>query len=143
MEEEARRYFREIAEQGGMIAAVENGYFRRQIADSAFAQQRAIDAGEKLVVGVNAFTQTDDSPIQILEIDPVIETAQIESLRAIKSRRSADGVAQALDQIRRDAAAGKNVLPALLEAADARATVQECMDALAGVLGRFRPATAW
>jgi methylmalonyl-CoA mutase N-terminal domain/subunit len=143
MEAEARRYFRAIAEQGGMIAAVENGYFRRQIADAAFAQQRAIDAGEKLIVGVNAFTQAEDPPIPILEIDPAIEKAQIESLRAFKNERSAEGAARALDRVRRDAAAGKNVMPALLEAANERVTVQECMDALAEVLGRFRPAAAW
>jgi methylmalonyl-CoA mutase N-terminal domain/subunit len=143
MEEEAGQYFRAIAEQGGMIAAVENGYFRRQIADAAFAQQRAIDAGEKLVVGVNAFTQSEEAAIPILEIDPAIETDQLESLRAIKRKRSAEGVATSLNHVRRDAAARKNLLPALLEAAEARATVQECMDAMAEVLGRFRPAAAW
>src|SRR5262249_29897901 len=84
MKEDAHAYFRPIENQGGMIAAIENGYFRRQIADAAFAQQRAIDAGEKLIVGVNAFEQTDERPIPILEIDPSIEAAQIESLRKTK-----------------------------------------------------------
>src|SRR6478735_4206355 len=66
MKDEAAGYFRAIHEQGGMIAAIDNGYFRRQIADAAFAQQRAIDAKEKLIVGVNAFTQAEDPPIPIL-----------------------------------------------------------------------------
>jgi methylmalonyl-CoA mutase N-terminal domain/subunit len=143
MEEEARKYFDAIKEQGGMIAAVENGYFRRQIADAAFAQQRAIDAGQKLIVGVNAFTQTEDESIPIMEMDATIESTQIDALRDIKFRRSAAGVSKALDRLRRDAEAGRNVMPALLETADARVTVQECMDALAEVLGRFRPAAAW
>jgi methylmalonyl-CoA mutase N-terminal domain/subunit len=143
MEEEARKYFRAIEGQGGMIAAVENGYFRRQIADAAFAQQRAIDAGEKLIVGMNAFTQAEDEPIPILEIDSSIETTQVESLRKIRSGRSGASVSKALDRLRADASAGRNVMPALLDAANERVTVQECMDSLAEVLGRFRPAATW
>jgi methylmalonyl-CoA mutase N-terminal domain/subunit len=143
MKEDAARYFRAIVEQGGMIAAIENGYFRRQIADAAFAQQRAIDTDEKLIVGVNAFTQAAEEPIPLLEIDPAIESSQIEGLRAIKSSRDASAVARSLDALRRAAESRENVMPALLEAADNRATVQECMEALADVLGRFRPAATW
>jgi methylmalonyl-CoA mutase N-terminal domain/subunit len=143
MKEEAAAYFQTIREQGGMIAAIENGYFRRQIADAAFAQQRAIDAGEKLIVGVNAFTQADDEPIPILEIDETIESTQFESLRAIKRGRDAGAVSRALDTVRGSAQSGANVMPALLDAAEKRVTVQECMDALAEVFGRFRPAATW
>src|SRR5438067_9546775 len=76
MKDEAHAYFRAIDQQGGMIAAVENGYFRREIAASAFAQQREIDRREKLVVGVNAFEQAGDEEIQILEIDSAVESGQ-------------------------------------------------------------------
>jgi methylmalonyl-CoA mutase N-terminal domain/subunit len=126
-----------------MIAAVDNGYFRRQIADAAFAQQQAIDAGEKLIVGVNAFEQSEGEPIPILEIDPSIERAQIESLRTTKVSRSANDVSSSLDALRRAATNGENVMPALMHAADRRVTVQECMDALADVFGRFRPSASW
>jgi methylmalonyl-CoA mutase N-terminal domain/subunit len=143
MKEKAIAYFRAIHEQGGMIAAIENGYFRRQIADAAFSQQRAIDAGDKLIVGVNAFKQTDDEQIPILEIDEMIERTQVDSLRTVKSGRDASAVARSLDALRQAAESGANVMPALLDAADNRATVQECMDALAEVLGRFRPAATW
>jgi methylmalonyl-CoA mutase N-terminal domain/subunit len=143
MKEDALAYFRAIDEQGGMIAAVENGYFRRQIADSAFAQQQAIDTGEKLIVGVNAFEQSNEEPIPILEIDPAIEPAQIESLRKTKANRNSAEVSSSLDALRRAAEEGDNVMPALLQAANCRATVQECMDALADVLGRFRPSASW
>jgi methylmalonyl-CoA mutase N-terminal domain/subunit len=143
MKEEALAYFRAIDEQGGMIAAVDNGYFRRQIADAAFAQQQAIDTGEKLIVGVNAFEQSNDEPIPILEIDPAIEPAQIESLRKIKANRNPGQVLSSLDALRRAAENGDNVMPALLQAADCRATVQECMDALADAFGRFRPSASW
>jgi len=143
MQHEARDYFRAIADQGGMIAAIENGYFRRQIADAAFAQQQAIDRGEKLIVGLNAFQQATDEPISILSIDSAIEADQLASLKKIKAERNADQVARALARLTGDAAAGKNVMPALLDAADHRVTVQECMDALADVFDRFRPSAAW
>jgi methylmalonyl-CoA mutase N-terminal domain/subunit len=143
MKDDAQAYFRAIDEQGGMIAAIENGYFRRQIADAAFAQQKAIDSGEKLIVGVNAFEQPDDQPLPIMEVDAEIESAQIESLRKIKAERSRANVSSSLDALRKAAAAGDNVMPALLQAADAHATVQECMDALADVFGRFRPSASW
>ena len=114
MKDDAHAYFRAIDEQGGMIAAIENGYFRRQIADAAFAQQKAIDANEKLIVGVNAFEQSDDEPIPIMEVDAAIESAQIESLRKIKAERSSADVSSSLDALRKAAAAGDNVMPALL-----------------------------
>lgn len=143
MQKEARSYFQAIHDQGGMIAAIENGYFRRQIADAAFAQQRAIDKKEKLVVGLNAFRQLTDEPIPIMEVDADIETTQVESLRRIKADRNAVEVTESLDRLRKYASAGKNVMPALLEAADKRVTVQECMNALADVFDRFRPSAAW
>ncbi len=143
MRDDARAFFRAIDEQGGMIAAVENGYFRRQIADAAFAQQRAIDSGEKLVVGVNAFQQPEQESIPVMEVDPTMEAAQVESLRKIKRDRNSVDVARSLDHLRKAAQAGENVLPALLDAADHRVTVQECMDALADVFGRFRPSASW
>jgi len=143
MKEDTQAYFHAIDEQGGMIAAIENGYFRRQIADAAFAQQKAIDANEKLIVGVNAFEQSSDEPIPIMEVDAGIESTQIESLRQIKASRSLADVASSLDALRKAASAGINVMPALLEAADAHVTVQECMDTLAEVFGRFRPTASW
>jgi methylmalonyl-CoA mutase N-terminal domain/subunit len=143
MKEQACAYFRTIGEQGGMIAAIEKGYFRREIADAAFAEQRAIEQKEKLIVGVNAFQQAADDSIPIMEIDPTIEKTQVESLRKTKANRSSDDVSRSLDQLRKAAKSGANVTPALVEAADNRATVQECMDALADVFGRIRPSATW
>jgi methylmalonyl-CoA mutase N-terminal domain/subunit len=143
MKDEAHAYFRAIGERGGMIAAIENGYFRREIAEAAFAHQRAIDTREKLIVGVNAFRQSEDESIPIMEVDAAIEAAQVESLRKIKRGRSSNDVVRSLDQLRKAAEADENVMPVLVEAADNRATVQECMDALAEVFDRFRPSAAW
>src|SRR5882757_10210122 len=122
MKDDAHANFRAIDQQSGMIAAIDNGYFRRQIADAAFAQQKAIDSREKLIVGVNAFEQSDDQPLPIMEVDAEIESVQIESLRNIKARRSSANVSASLDALREAATGSENVMPALLQAADARAT---------------------
>jgi methylmalonyl-CoA mutase N-terminal domain/subunit len=138
--QEAEKYFARIAEAGGMIAAIETGFFRREIADAAFAYQRELDAGRKLIVGVNAFEEAEEKPLDLLEIDESVERDQRASLARIKSQRSSTDVRRALDGVKRIAAAGQNVLPPLLEAARARVTVGEIMSALADVLGRYRPA---
>jgi methylmalonyl-CoA mutase N-terminal domain/subunit len=132
-------YFRRIAERGGMLAAIESGFFRREIAESAFRYQQEIDRSERLIVGVNAFQQAQESPIETLTLDPAVEREQVESLRVIKQQRSAAAVQQALDCVRAAAERGENVLPPLIDAAEARVTVQEAMDALARVFGRYCP----
>ena len=115
----------------------------REIADAAFAYQRAIDAEQKIIVGVNAYQEQDEPPLDLLTVDEAVEAEQIAALQEIKQYRSADDVARTLDEIRRVAAAGGNVLPPLLEAARARVTVGEAMHALADVYGRFRPGDMW
>ena len=136
MQDEARKYFDNIDELGGMLGAIDRGFFRREIAEAAFAYQREVDANRKLIVGVNAFQAADEKPLEILEIDHAVETEQIESLNRVKAERSADDLNRALDAVRRAAEAGENVMPSLIDAARARATVGETMCAMADVLGR-------
>jgi methylmalonyl-CoA mutase N-terminal domain/subunit len=136
MAEEARRYFERIEELGGMLPAIDRGFFRREIADAAFAYQREFDAGHKLVVGVNAFQQADEKPLDILKIDLAVETEQCASLNRVKADRSQADLNRTLDAVRRAAEADENVLPTLIDAARARATVGETMHALADVYGR-------
>src|SRR5207302_1480378 len=81
MQQQARDYFERIERQGGMIAAVEAGFFRREIADAAFAYQREVDSGRKIIVGVNAFQEADAKPIETLIIDEAVEKEQTASLR--------------------------------------------------------------
>jgi methylmalonyl-CoA mutase N-terminal domain/subunit len=133
---EAEAIFREIADQGGMIPAVENGYFRRRIAESAFRYQREVDDGRKKVVGVNAFTEADETSIPTLEINPEIEIRQRDNLAHVKASRNATEVAQSLNLVRTCARPQQNIMPALVEAARCRATVGEIVSALADVLGR-------
>lgn len=143
MADEARRYFDRIQQQGGVIAGIENGFFRREIAEAAYAYQRDVDAGRKIIVGVNAFTEAEEKPIDILVIDDTVEREQIAALRAIKAARSNEEVRRHLDAIRRTAEAGENLMPVLIEAARARVTVGEAMNALADVFGRYDGAAKW
>jgi methylmalonyl-CoA mutase, N-terminal domain len=136
MQDEAGRYFDRIEELGGMLAAIDRGFFRREIAEAAFAYQREVDAKHKLIVGVNAFQETDEKPIEILEIDQAVEAEQIESLRRVKRDRDSDDVRRTMDAVRRAAEAQENVMPALIDVARSRATVGEVMNALADVYGR-------
>ncbi|REK09863.1 MAG: methylmalonyl-CoA mutase [Planctomycetota bacterium] len=136
MEQEAGRYFERIEELGGMLPAIDRGFFRREIADAAFAYQREVDAKHKLIVGVNAFQEADEKPLELLEIDQAVESGQIESLHRVKADRSQDDLDRTLADVRRAAEAEENTMPTLIDAVRARATVGEVMCALAEVYGR-------
>jgi methylmalonyl-CoA mutase, N-terminal domain len=143
MQTAARDYFAKIESQGGMIAAIERGFFRREIADAAFAYQREVDAKRKLVVGVNAFVETDEKPLETLVVDDRVEAEQTDRLRQRKSQRDAGAVRRCLDTVRKTAATTENLMPALLDAARARCTVGELMAAMADVFGRYDGAAKW
>lgn len=143
MQQEARAYFDRIEQQGGMIAAIEKGFFRREIADAAFAYQREVDTRRKLVVGVNAFEEAEEKPIETLVIDGAVEKEQVARLRQRKAKRDDVGVRHSLDAVRRVAATTENLMPTLLEAARVRCTVGEIMAAMAEVFGRYDGAAKW
>jgi methylmalonyl-CoA mutase N-terminal domain/subunit len=143
MQQEARAYFERIDEQGGMIAAIEKGFFRREIADAAFTYQREVDARRKLIVGVNAFVEPDEKPIETLVIDDTVEKEQVAKLKEIKAQRDDAAVRRCLDAVKRVAATKENLMPALLEAARTHCTVGEIIAALADVFGRYDGAAKW
>jgi methylmalonyl-CoA mutase, N-terminal domain len=143
MQNEARVYFDRIRDLGGMIPALEAGFFRREIADAAFAYQREVDARHKLLVGINAFVETDEKPMETLVIDDTVEKEQLEKLQQLKARRDNSAVERLLGEVRRVAASKQNLLPTLIEAAEARCAVGEIMNALADVFGRYDGAAKW
>jgi methylmalonyl-CoA mutase N-terminal domain/subunit len=143
MQQEARAYFERIEQLGGMIPAIETGFFRREIADAAFVYQREVDARRKLIVAVNAFQEAEEKPIETLVIDESVEKEQVANLRQLKAKRDGEGVRRSLDAVRRVAATSQNLMPALLDAARARCTVGEIMNALADVFGRYDGAAKW
>ncbi len=143
MQQEARNYFERIEQKGGMTAALESGFFRREIADAAFVYQREIDAKRKRIVGVNAFQESDEKPLETLVIDDSVEKEQLANLKKIREKRDAEAVQRALAEIRRVAAGKDNLMPSLLEAAGVRCTVGEVMKALGDVFGRYEGAAKW
>src|SRR5262249_60450007 len=143
MHDEAKRYFERIEELGGMLSAIDRDFFRREIADAAFAYQREVDARHKLIVGVNAFTETEEKPIDTLVIDPRVEREQIDRLKSIRSKRDAAEARRCLDAVKRTAATKTNLLPALIDAARARCTVGELMAGVAEGFGRDDTSGGW
>jgi methylmalonyl-CoA mutase N-terminal domain/subunit len=138
MEEQAYAYFRKIDELGGMVSAVKQNYPQREIADAAFVLQQEIDAGERVVVGINKYTEGDDAYPPILRIDPGLERKQIGRVQAVRARRDASAVEQALAALRAAAARpGENLMPHLLQAARVHCSEGETIDALQDVWGAY------
>jgi methylmalonyl-CoA mutase N-terminal domain/subunit len=143
MADEARVYFDRIDEQGGVIAGIESGFFRREIAEAAYAYQRDVDAKRKLIVGVNAFVEPEEKPIETLVIDHAVEAEQVASLKKLKAGREQEAMRRSLDAVKRAAEKKINLMPALIDAARARVTVGEAVNALADVFGRYDGAAKW
>ncbi len=143
LEAEAWDYFERIEQVGGVLAATESGFFRREIADAAFRYSQEMDRGEHITVGVNAFQEQAGDPIETLKIDPSVETEQVQSLARVREARDASAASEALDAVRRTAAAGDNIMPALIRAANEHCTVGETVNALADVYGRFDGGVGW
>jgi methylmalonyl-CoA mutase N-terminal domain/subunit len=138
MESAARRYLDEIDAMGGVIAGIQNGYFQRQIAESAYRYQREVDEQERVVVGVNRFTEADDAPTEVLKIDPVWEQRQLDRLRRVRSERDAGTAANTLSALRDAARGPANLMPPILDCVRAYCTLGEITDALRGVFGEYR-----
>jgi methylmalonyl-CoA mutase N-terminal domain/subunit len=139
----AAKYFERIEELGGMLAAIDKGFFRQQIHESAMVYQREVDAKRKLIVGVNAFAEAEEKPLPTLVIDPTVEQEQVAALNRIKAKRENSTVRRCLDEVKRIAATKQNLMPVLIEAAHARCTVGELVHALADVFGRYDASGIW
>jgi methylmalonyl-CoA mutase N-terminal domain/subunit len=137
LEDEAMAYVEAIDGMGGMVPAIERGYPQREIADSAYRYQRAVDSGAQVVVGVNAFAGDVARPVETLHVDERAEDVQREGLARLRSGRDGAAVRRALDTVRAGAAGTDNLMPPLLEAARTGATVGEMCDALRDVWGEY------
>jgi methylmalonyl-CoA mutase N-terminal domain/subunit len=138
MEEAAYAYFARIDELGGMVEAIKRGFPQREIADAAFRFQREVDAGERIVVGVNAFRLDDERDPELHRADPAVERRQSERLEATRARRDGTEVERTLGELKAAAASeDRNLMPILLEAARARASEGEMVAALQEVFGTF------
>jgi methylmalonyl-CoA mutase, N-terminal domain len=138
IEEGAAAILERIDRAGGTLAAIEGGLIQHEIQESAYRAQLAVDAGEATVVGVNRFTTADrDAPIETLAIDPDVERRQIERVVAVRAGRSAAQWRAALDEVGAAARSGSNLVPPIVAAVEARATVGEIADAMRAVFGEF------
>ena len=137
LEDEAQAYFDTIDRMGGMVEAIERGYPQREIADSAYQFQQAVEARERVIVGVNDFVEEDEESIRILYIDESAGETQLAKLEALRRRRDNGRVERALDALREGAMDTGNTMPLLLEAVRAYATVGEMCDALRDVWGEY------
>ncbi|HEY3204472.1 MAG TPA: methylmalonyl-CoA mutase family protein [Thermoanaerobaculia bacterium] len=130
-------YFRRIDELGGMVEAIEAGFPQREIMDAAYAYQRALDSGEKIVVGVNEFVDDGEQPLSILYVDESVEEAQKKALAELRRTRDDKAVSSALSTLRQACADGRNVMPPLIEAVKTYATVGEISDVMREIFATY------
>ena len=140
IEDRAHHYLQKIEAVGGMLRAIETGYVQREIQESAYRYQRAIETEEAIVVGVNRFQSKEESTIPTLRIDPAIEQQQIERVRAVRSRRDSKATEAALAKLEETARDTGNLLPRILDCVEAYATVGEISNRLRNVWGEYREA---
>jgi methylmalonyl-CoA mutase N-terminal domain/subunit len=138
LEQEAYEYFDRIRALGGVVPAIKDNFFQREIADASFRFQSEVERGERVVVGVNGYEEPEDEDIELLHIDPELERKQIERVQALRARREAAPVEAALARLKREAADDVNLIPAIIDASKAYATMGEMCDALRDVWGVWR-----
>src|SRR5580700_6633437 len=137
LEKGANDYIRQIDEMGGMIPAIERGYPQTEIANSSFEFQKSVERQESVVVGVNKFTEKEDHPIELLQIDETAERRPVERLTEVKRTRNTGEVAKTLNALRRAAESTENTMPFILNAVRAYATVGEIAGAMGEVFGSY------
>jgi len=138
IESAARDYIAKIDAMGGMLRAIETGYVQQEIQKSAYEYQRAVERGEQVVVGVNRFETEKERPIPTLRIDPEIERSQVARLNALRARRDFAKSQRALEEVERRARCSENLMPAILAAVEAYATVGEISNALRRAFGEYK-----
>src|SRR3989454_2584746 len=139
LETEAYDYFGRIRKLGGVVAAIKENFFQREIADASFRYQSEVEQKQRIIVGVNRYELEDEQPVEILKIDPALEREQIDRVQALRARRDSGAAASALAELKRSAAQeDKNLMPPIVEASKAYVTMGEMCDALREVWGVWR-----
>ncbi|HEX7012808.1 MAG TPA: methylmalonyl-CoA mutase family protein, partial [Steroidobacteraceae bacterium] len=139
LEEEAEALIREVLDRGGMVQSIEDGFIQRQIADASAAYQRALEEKSEYIVGVNIHVEPEtDLPFDQFVLDPGLVERQVKRTQAIRRSRSQSEVGSALKEIEQAAKGGQNMMPAVVRAINAHATIGEICDVLRGVFGVYR-----
>ena len=140
IEKRAAEYLGKIEVMGGMLKAIERGFVQQEIQNAAYEYQQAVDRGDAVVVGVNRFGVEEEKPIPTQKIDPALESKQIARVRALRARRDQGPWKSALGLVETAARSGENLMPRILAAVEAYATVGEISDAMRRVFGEYREA---
>jgi len=139
MEEKTFEYIRRIDEMGGAIVAIEKGFFQKEIADSAYKYQREIEEMKRTIVGVNDYKiEKEETPIELLRVDPKVEKEQLASLYELKQERNKKKVEEVLGKLRRSAEKNENLMPVIIESVKAYATLGEICEELRQVYGEYK-----
>ena len=138
LERQAYDYFDRIERLGGVIAAIEQNFQQREIAEASFRYQGEVERGERVVVGVNRYEVDDDPSVEILRIDPALERKQVDRVQGVRGRRDGAAVEKALARLRADAQTAANLMPAIMDCSRAYATLGEMCDTLREVWGTWR-----
>jgi methylmalonyl-CoA mutase N-terminal domain/subunit len=142
IESRAKEYIENIDALGGALAAIERGFIQREIQESAYRYQRAVEQGEQIVVGVNEFVVREKTTWRRLKVDPAVQKQQIERLQALRERRDSEKVQNLLTRLRETAQGEGNLLPIILECVEAYVTLGEICGVLREVFGEYRPTLA-
>ena len=137
IEEHAQKYISEIDKMGGAVAAVEQGYVQKEIQDSAYTYQKAVEAGEEVVVGLNKFQDEELPPKNLLRVDLGIQGSQVTRLKQLKAERDNMAVGSAVERLKKCAQGSDNLIPPIMEAVKCYATLGEICDALREVFGEY------
>jgi methylmalonyl-CoA mutase N-terminal domain/subunit len=140
IEKRANAYLKKIAALGGMLKAIDRGYVQQEIQNAAYEYQQQVDRQEAIVVGVNKFAMEDEKPISLQRVDESLERKQIERLRELRTRRKPEAFNQAVKSVEDAARSGENLMPHIVAAVEARATVGEISDAMRKVFGEYKEA---
>ena len=141
LEAQARDYIDHIDDMGGALAAIENGFVNREIQEAAYAYQKAVESGDQIVVGVNAYGVEEDATIETLKVDPAVEARQHERLAALRAARDAEQVSALLSRIEAAARGSDPLMPLFVAAVAQQVTLGEICNTLRGVFGEYRPQT--
>jgi methylmalonyl-CoA mutase N-terminal domain/subunit len=137
LEAEAEALIQRIDSMGGMVAAIEQGFVQRQIEESSYRFGQSIESGDRIIVGVNKFQSKDDGKVDLFEVPDATQQRQVDKVRGVRAKRDKARVEAALSAVKQTAAGTGNLMPPILEAVRAYATVGEICTALAGVFGEY------
>ncbi len=140
LERRAEEYLDEIDRMGGMLRAIESGYVQREIQEAAYTFQKDLERGDEVTVGVNRFTEEEDTPIALLKIDPNIGLRQRERLAKLRSSRDQRKVEQMMGEVEAAAISNENLMPIIIQCVENQVTLGEICNSLRRVWGEYRPA---